>query len=444
MIAEAELKKGAPARNLVALFEAQAKARAEGTAVKLKRDGRWQDVSWAELARRARDVSDGLAAIGLRPGDRVAIIGETNLEWILADLGILGAAGITVTIYQSNKAAECQYILADSGARFVFCDTDRPGREDPRRARQAPGARGHRPRDRHGGGRRSSARSRTSSAWARSGGTRTPTRTRSGSRPSARTCPRASSTPPARPATRRASSSPTANWVYEGNAVEQLRIIGPDDRPPHVPADGPLVREGHRGGLVRHRRDGRVRRVAGEDPRQRLRGEADGDAVGAAHLREGLQHRRLEGARDAGPQGQAVPARDGELRRSTPPRREQGKSYSSFGFTIGKKLVFPKLTHALNERFGGRMRLFVSGGAPLSPKIAHFFDVLGFTILEGYGLTESSAGTFVNRPGKNRIGTVGPPVPGTEVRIAEDGEILIKGGGVMKGYYNDPAATARC
>src|SRR5512134_167429 len=120
MIAEAELKKGATARNLVALFEAQAKARAEGTAVKMKRDGRWQDVSWAEFARRARDVADGLAAIGLRPGDRVAIIGETNIEWILADLGILGAAGITVTIYQSNKAAECQYILADSGAWFVF------------------------------------------------------------------------------------------------------------------------------------------------------------------------------------------------------------------------------------------------------------------------------------------------------------------------------------
>ena len=122
--------------------------------------------------------------------------------------------------------------------------------------------------------------------------------------------------------------------------------------------------------------------------------------------------------------------------------RDQGKPYSSFGLLIGKKLVFPKLSQALYERFGGRIRLFVSGGAPLSTKIAYFFDVLGITILEGYGLTETSAGTFVNRPGKNRIGTVGPPVPGTEVRIAEDGEILVRGPCVMKEYYDDPAATA--
>ena len=131
-------------------------------------------------------------------------------------------------------------------------------------------------------------------------------------------------------------------------------------------------------------------------------------------------------------------------RASTPgwTARTAAGSDVSLGLWLGRKLVFPKLERALDEKFGGRLRLCVSGGAPLSPRIGWFFDAVGLTILEGYGLTETSAGTFINRPGQNRIGTVGPPVPGTEVRIAEDGEILVKGPCVMKGYFNDPEATA--
>jgi long-chain acyl-CoA synthetase len=122
--------------------------------------------------------------------------------------------------------------------------------------------------------------------------------------------------------------------------------------------------------------------------------------------------------------------------------KHKGMEVKTVGFRIGERLVFPKLAAALAERFGGRMRLFVSGGAPLSPKINWFFTLLGFTVLEGWGLTETSAGTCVNRIGKNKIGTVGPPIPGTEIRIAEDGEILVKGGGVMREYYRRPEATA--
>jgi long-chain acyl-CoA synthetase len=104
---------------------------------------------------------------------------------------------------------------------------------------------------------------------------------------------------------------------------------------------------------------------------------------------------------------------------------------------IATRLVFAKIQSVL----GGRIRFLVSGGAPLSREIAEFFHAAGVLILEGYGLTETTAGSCVNRPEKYAFGTVGVPVPGLEVKIAEDGEILIRGGSVMKEYYGKPEAT---
>src|SRR5437764_5579405 len=121
---------------------------------------------------------------------------------------------------------------------------------------------------------------------------------------------------------------------------------------------------------------------------------------------------------------------------------DEGRAYSSFPFTIAKKLVFPKIYQKLHKRFGGRIHTFVSGGAPLARKIAYFFDLLGFNILEGYGLTETIAVTSVNLPGQNKLGTVGRPFPGVEVKIAEDGEILMRGRNIMRGYLGLPEATA--
>jgi long-chain acyl-CoA synthetase len=102
------------------------------------------------------------------------------------------------------------------------------------------------------------------------------------------------------------------------------------------------------------------------------------------------------------------------------------------------KLVFSKI----RARFGGRVRFFISGAAALNQEVAEWFHAAGIVILEGYGLTETSAGSFVNRPTQYKFGAVGPPLPGTEVRIAEDGEVLVKGPGVMEGYHNLPEQTA--
>jgi long-chain acyl-CoA synthetase len=440
MIAEAELREGAIARNLVQLFEAQALKRGERAAVKHKRGGRWEEVSWAEMARRARAVADGLAALGIGPGDRVAVIGETQLEWILADLGILGAGGITVTIYQSNKPADCRYILADSGARLVFCDTaaqvakirevqgDLPALEGIIRA-VGPAADGF---------------ERTLADVERRGEEWRAANPRAHEERIARI---GREDPASFIYTSGTTGSPKGvilthgNWVYEAVAVEECRLISEEDLVlmflPMAHSFAKVIEAvwfstGATCAFVESL--DRILDNAGEarptvmPSVPRIFEKAYNTVVTKGFAAPGLKGRLFKLAMESFEEYAAA--------------REQGRGYSSFGLLVGKKLVFPKLSRALSDRFGGRMRLFVSGGAPLSPKIAYFFDLLGFSVLEGYGLTESSAGTFVNRPGKNRIGTVGPPVPGTEVRIAEDGEILVKGPCVMKGYHGNPAATA--
>src|SRR5690606_17426358 len=107
-------------------------------------------------------------------------------------------------------------------------------------------------------------------------------------------------------------------------------------------------------------------------------------------------------------------------------------------YALADKLIFTKV----RDRFGGRIRFFISGSAPLNQDIAQWFNGVGMPILEGYGMTEVSAGATVSRPDATRLGCVGLPLPRTEIRIGEDGEILMRGPGVMEGYHNNPDATA--
>jgi long-chain acyl-CoA synthetase len=441
MISEAELTKAAPAeRNLVALVERQARERGARAAVKHKREGKWQDVPWSELARRSRDVADGLAAIGIKAGDRIAILGDTNLEWMLADFGILGAGAVTATIYQSNQPEECRYIVEDSGARLIFCDSaaqvakirqvkDRLPRLEGIVRAQGPAADGFE--------RTLADLERLGQEWRKSN-------------PKAHE-ERVAKLGPDDVATLIYTSGTTGNpkgvmlthgnWAYEAAAVAQIHIIEDTDVILlFLPMAHSFAKVIQAAWLAT---GGSCAFVESMDKIMDNASEVRPTVMPAVpRIFEKAYNTVIS-------KGFASPGLKGKLFRMAmesfdqyAEARTKGRSYSSFGLLVGKKLVFPKLTHALNERFGGRMKFFVSGGAPLSPKIAWFFDTLGFTILEGYGLSESSAGTFVNRPGQNRIGTVGPPVPGTQVKIADDGEILIKGGGIMKGYFNNPAATA--
>jgi long-chain acyl-CoA synthetase len=426
--------------NLVSLFEAQAKRRADAPTIRHKRDGAWRDVSWADLARRARDVADGLASIGLRRGDRVAVIGETCLEWILADLGILGAGGVVATIYQSNQSHECQFILADSGARFIVCDTEAQVEKIRQVRGQLPQLEGiirafGTPQD---------AFERTLAdleaagvAWRKAN-------------PGAH-AERLAAIGPEDAATIIYTSGTTGNpkgvvlthrnWTYEAEAIASLDVIRPDDS---ILLFLPMAHSFAKAIEAVWFSTGAT--VAFVESMDKI-------VDNAAEVRPTVMPavpRIFEKAYNAVvSKGMATPGLKGKIFKATMEgfdawvaAKDLGKEKVSLGLMVGRKLVFPKLAAALKERFGGRLRLCVSGGAPLAPKIGWFFDAIGMLILEGYGLSETSAGTFINLPISNRIGTVGPPVPGTEVRIAEDGEIFIKGPGVMKGYFNNPAATA--
>ena len=442
MVAREEPGQGArQPQNLVELFEIGAARRGAQVATRQKREGRWTELSWSALAARARDVADGLAALGVQKGDRVAVIGETTTEWIVAGLGIGGAAAVTVPVYQSSRPHECQYLLANSGARYVFCDGETQVAKIREVRERLPELRGlirfsGAPAD---GFERTLAELEAGGAsWRRSNG--------------GAHAARLASLSPEDPATIIYTSGTTGNpkgvvlthgnWLYEAAAVRQIGLLRPDDRVllflpmAHVFAQAIAAIWFECGCEVAFVES--IEKIvdnAGEvhptvmPAVPRIFEKAYNAAVASGLAAPGLKGKLFQWALD----GLAAHAEG----------CDQGRSDAGgLGFRVGKLLVFPKVGAALAERFGGRMRLFISGSAPLSSKIARFFRLAGFEILEGYGLTESSAATCVNRPGRARIGTVGQAVPGTEVQIAPDGEILIRGGGVMRGYHENPQATA--
>ncbi len=214
------------------------------------------------------------------------------------------------------------------------------------------------------------------------------------------------------------------NWLTTSESIATLGILRPDDLHflwlPLSHAFGKVLTMAMIAAGVPTAVDGSVERIVDN------LGELRPTIVAAApRIFEKIHGRIVAGAREAGGL---------TFRIFTWADREHGPATR----WLADRLVYRKL----RDRVGGRIRYFVSGSAPLAGEIAEFFSRSGITILEGYGLTESSAGSFFNRPGMIKIGTVGPPIPGMEVKIADDGEVLLRGPGVMRGYHNRPDATA--
>ncbi|WP_426751289.1 AMP-dependent synthetase/ligase [Myxococcus sp. Y35] len=412
-----------------------------------KKDGRWQDVTFAQFLEDVKALSAGLVAQGVKPGDRVAIFANTSLQWLVCDVAISAAQAITVPIYASNTPDECRYILNHSETTLVFVDNDEKDARQPGRLTRLRQTLSECPTVSRvvafdgpvaGGAELSLADLMAQGREAHA------------ARPEAfdeRVANVSMEDTASLIYTSGTTGDPKGvilthqNWAYEARAAQSVGMMVPGDSVmlflplAHVFAQvvkASWLSMGYRL-IVAESVDKLLANLVETRPTAlpsvpRVFEKVYNNVVANGSAAPGLKGRLFRWAF--------------KLFDEYVEARSQGREYNSLGFALAKKLVFSKVHAAISEKLGGNMRVFISGGAPLSPKIGYFFDLLGLKVLEGYGLTETAAGTTVNREHKIKIGTVGAPMPGLEVKIASDGEILVRGLSVMKGYYKNPQATA--
>ncbi len=412
-----------------------------------KKDGRWQDVTFAQFLEDVKAMSAALVAQGVKPGDRVAIFANTSLQWLICDIAIGAAQAITVPIYASNTPDECRYILNHSETSLVFIDNDEKDARQPGRLTRIRQKLAECP----------SVAKLVLFEGAVAGGQELSLtdfvaqgRSEHAARPDdfeARVKAVSMDDTAALIYTSGTTGDPKGvilthrNWAFEAKAAQSVGMMAPGDSVmlflplAHVFAQvvkAAWLSMGFRL-IVAESVDKLLANLVETRPTvlpsvPRVFEKVYNNVVANGSSAPGLKGRLFRWAFS--------------LFDEYVEARRQGREYNTLGFALAKKLVFAKVRAAISEKLGGNMRLFISGGAPLSPKIGYFFDLLGLKVLEGYGLTETSAGSTVNREHKIKIGTVGAPMPGLDVQIAPDGEILIRGPSVMKGYYKNPEATA--
>ncbi|MGD8394681.1 MAG: long-chain fatty acid--CoA ligase [Candidatus Eiseniibacteriota bacterium] len=415
-------------------------------AFQVKQAGRYVPVSHEAFARCVEAQSLGLAELGITPGDRVALIAENRLEWAAADYAILAARAITVPAYPTLLSHQIEYILRNSGSRVAFVSTAAQLEKVERVCEGLPDLRhivvmddtGDLPRPTRGG--------QTVLAWK--------ALQDSGAALAAGDAERFRAT-----ATRAAADDlatiiytsgttgiPKGVMLTHGNIAANVEsvadLFGFDETDTclsFLPLSHVFERTcGHY--VMFHKGVSIAYAESLETVQQNLVEVRPTLMISVPRLYEKiharvmtmvaasppLRRRIFHWALDVGWRG---------ARRRMTGRRAGG--LLALRLALADRLVFAKL----RARTGGRIRLFISGGAPLPAEIARFFLAAGFDIYEGYGLTETAPVLCANRPGKVKLGTVGQAVPGVELRVAEDGEVVVRGANVMRGYYRDDIAT---
>ena len=396
----------------------------------------WNRVTWKQFGEEVRQVAMGLRALGLTNEERVAILSGTRYEWIVADFGILTAAGATTTIYPSNLPEECEYIITDSGTHYVFAESD----EQVQKLLSV--------REKIGQVRKVITFDGKSSAdgWVITLN-ELKEKGKAASVADWEACCRSVKNQDI--ATLIYTSGTTGKpkgvvlthdcWVYEGDAIDEMKLLVRDDVQylwlPLAHSFGKVLEVAQIKIGFQSAVDGRLDKLV-----ENLAAVRPTFVAAVPRIFEKVYNKMVENARKGGAVKYGIfkwAMAVGKEVSALQQKRQEPSGMLAVKHSVAQKLVFSKL----QGRFGGRLRYFVSGSAPLSKEMAEFFHAAGVLILEGYGLTETSAASFVNRPTSYRFGTVGPPLPGTQVKIAADGEVLIKGRGVMREYYNRAAET---
>ncbi|MFH1463796.1 MAG: long-chain fatty acid--CoA ligase [Pseudomonadota bacterium] len=426
-------------KSVVEMFRDRVHSTPDGQAMLFKRNDEWAHITWREVGEKVHLQACGLRALGMENEQRCSIVSATRPEWVTADMAILSAGCATTTIYPNNTPDECSYILQDSGTRVVYV-------ENKAQADKLRGVRGEIPgvmklvtfTDGADGDWVITVEDleKLGAAWDKEHPEELKAIGDAIESHHLATLIYTSGT------TGRAKGVMLTHdcWVYEGEGIDDLDILLPSDRQYLFL---PLAHSFAKVLEITFIRLGIPTVVDGNtDLLVKQLGETNPTFMACVpRIFEKVYNKVVDNAKQGGAVKWAIFQWALSVGRQVSALRQQRKEPTGFlalKNKIADKLVFSKL----KALFGGRMRFFISGGAPLSKEIAEFFHAADVLVLEGYGLTESSAATFVNRPESFKFGTVGPALPGTQVRIDDDGEILLKGRGVMQGYYNRPEDSA--
>ncbi|MFC5028442.1 AMP-dependent synthetase/ligase [Streptomyces sp. DSM 41987] len=412
----------------------------------------WRSLTWGQASGRVFAIAAGLMDLGIRSEERVAIASATRVEWILADLGVLCAGAATTTIYPSTNADETAFILADSGSRVLIAeDAVQVGKARERRAELPElahvvviDATGVEDADGSGDGWVLSLDEleRRGAAFLEKHPEAVKDAVGAITRDQLATLIYTSGTT-GRP---KGVRLPHDCWAYMARAIQSVGLLDENDVQylwlPLAHVFGKVLTAGHI--TIGHVTavDGRVDKIITNLPLiqptymaavPRIFEKVYNGVAAKARAGGGAKYKIFKWASEVAREYAKVTQNNLRL---------TGKASAPFGLSA-KHAVADKLVYAkIREAFGGKLRACVSGSAALSPEIGYFFSGVGIHILEGYGLTESSAASFVNPGESYRTGTVGKPLPGLEVRIAEDGEIMLRGPGIMQGYHGLPEKTA--